>query len=220
MQPSQNVAVLTSQNEDQEDNKALIELWRWIDRKHALFSLIVCSTYTAVVSIDARPLLSVPTLHTNYYDFSVQGVLGIWEGFPSSSALSLATTVTTSLSSTPAARTNSDLLDPLNSLNALHDFQPISRPRSGRGRDRGLRADRQIDFNAAIVALCQYRDEDLDMTGDNGAWVPATSTKKAIQRKLALMVCKWSLKDGDIASQITRRVLLAGLCAALCSCWS
>jgi len=150
----------------------------------------ICLTLLFVsifVYAGARQLLIGPVSRYNGYDFSNQGVLGIWEGFPSSVS-------NLSLSQDPSPAPRGLLLEPISTPEAA---QAMSRSRSRRGRPR---QDIISEFATAILMLCVSRGQ--DMTSERGAWKPRVSTAKLIQRRFALQLCGWNLKDDELNATI------------------
>ncbi|KAK7061340.1 zinc-ribbon-16 domain-containing protein [Favolaschia claudopus] len=143
----------------------LSDLWLWIN--------------------NAQDFLCVPTPRLHGYDFSHQGIMGIWEGFPpvvapgDSQALPEAGAV---------APTHRDLLG----------------IRDGRSRSRSRRSHSPADdlhgnFHAALTALT-LRSGDRTST-----WkFHSVTSNKFLQRQVALQLCGWSLKEEDLWNNIKR----------------
>ena len=140
---------------------------------------------------DSRDIFFVPTPRLHGYDFSYQGLLGIWHGFqPSPQQLPAPT-------STPPVT----VLD-------LPPSAPHGTPAGRRGyrqpppKRRALSPSDEIhgDFHAAIVALSSRQ------RGDPPSWRPTVPTHKLEQRQFALQLCGWSLKDEDLYGAIKRSI--------------
>ena len=131
-------------------------------------------------------MLDGPVVRLNGYDFANQGIHGIWEGFPPS-------VYDTAPSSSPQA---GPLLDPL----VVEGVQSISRTQSRRGKHR---ADTPSDFAAALLLLSAYRKTDAGAL-ESTDWKPTVSTAKLAQRRFALQLCGWSLKNEDISVVINQ----------------
>ncbi|KZP05522.1 hypothetical protein FIBSPDRAFT_765742 [Athelia psychrophila] len=147
--------------DDPFEDTTLSELWAWI--KHS------------------RELLLVPTPRLHGYDFSYQGLLGIWEGFQAQSH-ELATAAPT----------------PRNGLLELPPATP-----GGIGAALGRHAlspsdDIHGDFHAAILALCARKGI------ERAAWKPPVHSQKVEQRQFALQLCGWSLRDEDLQNAIKK----------------
>ncbi|KAL4248763.1 WD repeat mio family protein [Abortiporus biennis] len=156
---------------------ALSELWLWIHH--------------------AQRLLSIPTAVLEGYNFSYQGVFGIWEGFRQ---------MPSHVSANPTPR--------ITHRSLLLDQQPVlgnyeHRARSGSRHDSLSRHDSyrrsrppveqtQDDFVSAIVTLNARRDS------GKANWRPSAPTAKLAQRQLALHLCGWSLAEDDLASAIRK----------------
>jgi hypothetical protein len=135
-------------------------------------------------------MLEGPATRLNGYNFANQGIQGIWEGFPSSV---FDTAPSSSLQAGP-------LLDPL----VVEGVQSISRTQSRRGKHR---ADTPSDFAAALLLLSEYHKTDAAAL-ESADWKPTVSTTKLTQRRFALQLCGWSLKNEDISAVINQYVLL------------
>lgn len=165
--PSHNVAVLKETKEGSNDG-ALVEMWSWVDY--------------------ARRRLEGPAVHLDGYNFSNQGIRGIWDGFPSS--------IQTAAPSSPPGAVPAPLLDPL----IVEGIQSISRTQSRRAKHR---ADLPSDFAAALLLLSAYHQANADPL-DSADWKPTIPTAKLIQRRFALQLCGWSLKNEDISAVINK----------------
>lgn len=129
----------------------------------------------------------MPTPRLHGYDFSYQGLIGIWEGFqPSSQELS-----------TPAPT-------PRSGLSELPPSTPgsIAAALGGYSKRRALSPSDEIhgDYHAAILVLCSRKGI------ERPAWKPLVSTQKTEQRQFALHLCGWSLKDEDLHGAIKKYV--------------
>ncbi|KAJ7667588.1 hypothetical protein DFH06DRAFT_1182943 [Mycena polygramma] len=156
--PYHNTAV--TRDDDGPVPQMLSDLWSWIN--------------------NAQDFLCVPTPRLHGYDFSHQGILGIWEGFPPLS--------TTGETSDPAPPPHRDLLDILD----------------GRSRSRSRRSHSPADdlhgnFHAALNALA------LRSGDKSSAWkFPSVSSSKILQRQVALQLCGWSLREEDLLNNVKR----------------
>lgn len=141
-------------------------------------------------------MLSVHSSLLEGYDFSYQGILGIWEGFrPSHPQISAP-------HPTPRLPQRSLLLD--TAQNTLSNL--ITESQQGRSRSR--QADRRktqtlIDspseeFSSVVAALLAENDP------ERTPWRPAVPTNKPAQRRLALDLCGWSLAEEDLAAAVKR----------------
>ncbi|KAI0032699.1 hypothetical protein K488DRAFT_49368 [Vararia minispora EC-137] len=153
-------------NEKDADNENLCAVWTWMDQ--------------------TRKLLAVPLVRSNGFDFSNQGLLGIWESFPSSSA---------ALTSPPS------LSSPAHRPMALEESTGLglARPRSKRGRHR---SEISTEFNAALLALGAYHGLTI---GSEPGWKPGVRTGRLLQRRFALELCGWSVKEEEFDAVVTRR---------------
>jgi WD repeat-containing protein mio len=146
--------------------------------------------------LDARNLLSVHSSLLDGYNFSYQGILGIWEGFrPSRPEISAP-------HPTPRLPQRSLLLEPpqtqLSSL--LSDAQHLrSRSRQPENRNRSFtEGPSSEEFSNVVATLLAENDP------ERTAWKPAVSTTKPEQRRLALDLCGWSLAEEDLNSAVKR----------------
>jgi len=176
------VAILKEAKEE-ENGRALVEMWSWFDRTcefgiswHPLHRILT----------DARQMLEGPAIRLNGYNFANQGIQGIWEGF-------LPSITDTAPSSSPQA---GPLLDPL----VVEGVQSISRSQSRRGKPR---ADMPSDFAAALLLLSAYHKTDTAAL-ESADWKPTVSTAMLTQRRFALQLCGWSLKNEDISAVINQ----------------
>jgi hypothetical protein len=148
--------------------------------------------------IDSRELLFVPTPRLHGYDFSYQGLLGIWLGFRPSPQHQASHTSTPRIAavdlppSTPGTRATG--------LEG-HSSHPKRRALSPSDDIHG-------DFHAAIVTLSSRK-------GVGASWQPTISTHKLEQRQFALQLCGWSLKEEDLYNAIKRSIFPSPLLHAL-----
>ncbi|THH17490.1 hypothetical protein EW146_g3338 [Bondarzewia mesenterica] len=160
--PGNNATLL---RDEDEDTKPLLGMWEWFNH--------------------ARQLLGGPSSRFNGYDFSNQGLLGIWEGF---SRTSLNAAVQ------PSPRLRDNTLD----LPPQPDQGKVSRSRSRRGKHR---PDVHSAFSEAVLVLCAYHGLDIL---ERDAWKPAVVTNKIEQRRFALHLCGLSLKEDDMMESINK----------------
>ena len=127
-----------------------------------------------MVFTDSQEVLCVPTPRLYGYDFSYQGLLGIWEGFNPSTA-------TTSMQhfgeSTPIPGQRSLLLDLPHRSHSPDDFFG--------------------SWSAALHSLAARRK-------DHSSWKPTLSTDKLVQRQIALQVCGWSVREEEISASVKK----------------
>ncbi|KAG8714755.1 hypothetical protein FRC08_011476, partial [Ceratobasidium sp. 394] len=164
--------------ETQPDMISLIDAWRWLDV--------------------SRDILAVgASSRINGIEFNYQGVLGIWDGFASFSALPA-----------PVQHSHSHISDspaysPL--LSVASPQVGISRPPSQRGGKRGDRhkSPQRDGYDAAVGVLNMRRDSVADSgngAGENGASFAALGSDakerkrfgRLGRRRLALALCKSS----------------------------
>ncbi|KAJ6543876.1 hypothetical protein B0H19DRAFT_289302 [Mycena capillaripes] len=143
----------------------LSDLWLWIN--------------------NAQDFLCVPTPRLHGYDFSHQGIMGIWEGFPPL-----------------AAAGDTQIADPAPVGPPVH--RDLLDVRDGRSRSRSRRSHSPADdlhgnFHAALTALA------LRSGDKSSAWkFPSVSSSKILQRQVALQLCGWSLKEEDLWNNVKR----------------
>ena len=172
--------------------RTLSDLWAWIDRK--LFfkknSLIaVGHGFT-----DSQEVLCVPTPRLYGYDFSYQGLLGIWEGFNPSSVRA---PIQNFSESTPTHGQRSLLLDL--PVGQVHHSRAGS---TGSGGHSSRRSHSPTDdffgsWSAALHSLAARRK-------DHSSWKPTVSTDKLVQRQIALQVCGWSVREEELSAAVKR----------------
>ncbi|KAG2039713.1 hypothetical protein BDR03DRAFT_1036078 [Suillus americanus] len=161
--------------EDPCPNTTLSELWDWIHHSREL----VCS----------------PTSRLHGYEFSNQGLFGLWEGFaplpqvPESNAPSFS--ILDGLLTIPQISPRDSSLSPLSTPAVL---DPLTRTRQ-------LPDDLAYgDFTAAVAALCARRT-----SGSGRPWrPPVRSTEKLEQRQFALYLCGWSIGEEEMNHEIRR----------------
>ncbi len=176
-------------------------MWRFLRRTQTTRRLLKCGLGSIVsppwgttealiyrLFLDARRRLGGPAVHLNGYNFSNQGLLGIWDGFSSS--------FPPVVPSSPPRAVPDPLLDPL----IVDGVQSISRTQSRRGKQR---AEVPSDFAAALLLLSAYNQANSDPL-DSADWKPTIPTSKLIQRRFALQLCGWSLKNEDISAVINK----------------
>ncbi|EGO25930.1 hypothetical protein SERLADRAFT_415303 [Serpula lacrymans var. lacrymans S7.9] len=160
----------TVTREDSLMDATLSDLWAWMNH--------------------SRDILSTPTSRLHGYEFSHQGLLGIWEGFPPvpQHQVSVSAPTFTSFHTSPSRlgleNSQSSLLSVLTGLSEKQTY--------------GSEIVVQSDFQSAIADLCTRRE--IDKT----SWKPTVSTNKLEQRQLALQLCGWSLREEDLALAIKR----------------
>ncbi|KAJ6516352.1 hypothetical protein C8R45DRAFT_241220 [Mycena sanguinolenta] len=147
----------------------LSDLWLWIN--------------------NAQDFLCVPTPRLHGYDFSHQGIMGIWEGFPPLAA--------------PTPHAEPQMLPEAGPVGP-----PVNRDlmelRIGRSRSRSRRSESPADdlhgnFQAALRALV------LRGGDKTSAWkFHSVSSNKILQRQVALHLCGWSLKEEDMWNNIKK----------------
>ncbi|KAG2016457.1 hypothetical protein CC2G_009625 [Coprinopsis cinerea AmutBmut pab1-1] len=146
--------------------QCLSEVWAWVHH--------------------SRDLLCNPTPRLHGYDFSYQGLLGLWEGFQP-----VAPPNAHSVDDTPIATQR--LLDVPGSGHSAAGFERQASRRSHSPAD-----DLYGNWNAAISALMERRGS------ERSAWKPSLPTTKLHQRQLALQLCGWSLRDEELKAAVRR----------------
>lgn len=144
-------------------------------------------------ALDSQRLLSVSPTLLDGYNFSYQGILGIWEGFPPSQSRMTVPH--------PTPRMRSLLLDmPQTSISNLIADAKQSRSRSRQPETRHTRPvdANQEEFTYVVSTLLNENDR------DRSTWKPGVATSKLGQRQLALDLCGWSLAEEDLATAVKR----------------
>lgn len=112
------------------------------------------------------------------FDFSYEGLLGIWEGIQPLPDIDLASPV------------HRDALDVPNDPNDQYGSRRAQSP-----------ADNLYgNFHEAIKALA------IRTGANKSAWKPPVSTSKLLQRQIALQLCGWSLREEDMTNIIKKYV--------------
>lgn len=181
---------ITASSTDSSDSSGqdLSEVWAWIYRK-CLFTFSRIVSFKLVLHLpDSRELLCSPTPRIHGYDFSYQGLIGIWEGFqPCSPPHSNPTSV----DDTPTVVNRSLLLDIPGSATS-HERQGSSR------RSHSPADDLHGNWAAALTTIAERRGVDRSL------WKPPVPTTKLVQRQVALQLCGWSLKDEELKTAVKR----------------
>ncbi|KAL4078226.1 hypothetical protein V8B97DRAFT_1865454 [Scleroderma yunnanense] len=158
--------------DDSSSPNGLSELWAWIQH--------------------SRELLCTPTPRLNGYDFSNQGLQGIWVGFPSlprpsenKSSVSLPVELlSASFSTTATGSDPSGTPSPTSFPGLLKTFSECS--------DDGT----QGNFDVAVEHLLSRKDPgQLTLS-------PSLHTDKMKQRQCAIQLCGWNSRDEDLSTAI------------------
>jgi hypothetical protein len=123
----------------------------------------------------------MPSSRIHGYDFSYQGLHGIWDGFrPVTHAVESEHTPRIVYLELPPSEGN----------------KPRSRSRHKGHRSHSPADELHGDFQAAIAAIGSRKGV------DPLRWRPLVSTNKLIQRQVALQLCGWSLKEEELNNTI------------------
>lgn len=139
----------------------------------------------------------MPTPRLHGYDFSYQGLLGIWEGFNPSSA-----PVQQFSEDTPVLGQRSLLLDL--PISQVHHARAGSAGSGGNERQLSQRShsppadDLLGSWSAALHTLATR------CGADRSNWKPTVPTNKLVQRQVALQVCGWSMKEEELTAMVQR----------------
>ncbi|KAH7916597.1 hypothetical protein BJ138DRAFT_1201984 [Hygrophoropsis aurantiaca] len=148
---------------------ALSDLWAWIN-----YSQEFCA----------------PTPRLHGYDFSHQGLLGIWDGFPPISQASDTGSAVNSLTEISASQTFT-----FESTQSTLSSAVLSNPTRSNGSSEDASHG---DFRAAILHIISRQG------AERLAWKPSAHTNKLERRQFALQLCGWSLKEEDLNVAIKR----------------
>lgn len=152
---------------------------------------VVCRTdrcsYECLITsfLDSREIACVPTARIHGYDFSNQGLMGVWEGFqalPQSSEPRDSASVLSDIHLAPPAFDSSASTSLGVPPAFSQSFEDLS----------------YGDFNAAIMAILSRQGV------EKTSWSPALRTNKSAQRELALQLCGWYLR-GDALSDAIKK---------------
>lgn len=139
----------------------------------------------------------MPTPRLYGYDFSYQGLLGIWEGFnPSSVPVHLQPFS----EGTPIPGQRSLLLDL--PVGQVHHSRAGSTGSGGHDSHSSHRSHSPADdlfgsWSAALHSLAARRR-------DHSSWKPTVPTDKLVQRQIALQVCGWSVREEELSAAVKR----------------
>lgn len=142
---------------------------------------------------DSRELVCSPTSRLHGYEFSNQGLLGLWEGFaplpqvPETQSFGvldgiLTIPTTSSVDASLSPLSTSAVLDPLTRMRQLPDDFAYG------------------DFTSAVAALCARR------TGSERPWRAHVRTNKLEQRQFALYLCEWGIGEEELNHTIRKQV--------------
>ena len=165
-----------------------------------MFAFIEWTNLLIVWLPDSQRLTTSPSPVIEGYNFSYQGLSGIWEGFkpvrtsPPSGQPTPRLPMRSALFDGPAA---SPLLAPLSLEVPLHRS---SSRHTGRKRNQIPASNLPEDYLTAIEEL----NARSGIPDSNGAWKPSVSTGRLSQRRFALKLCGWSLAPDDLAGAIRR----------------
>ena len=140
----------------------------------------------------------MPTPRLYGYDFSYQGLLGIWEGFNPSS---VPMPIQHFGENTPIPGQRSLLLDiPVGQVH--HSHTGSSTGSGGHESHSARRSHSPADdlfgsWSAALHSLAARRK-------DHSSWKPTVPTEKLVQRQIALQVCGWSMREEEISASVKR----------------
>ena len=150
----------------------------------------------------------MPTPRLYGYDFSYQGLLGIWEGFNPSSAPVHMQQVS---EDTPIPSQRSLLLDlPVGQVHhALAGGTGSgSHENHSSHRSHSPADDFFGSWSAALHSLSARRR-------DHSSWKPTVPTDKLIQRQIALQVCGWSVREEELSASVKKLFFLSFFVANL-----
>lgn len=168
----------------------LSELWAWIQ----CMCCGLCLERYINPCPDSREFFCNPTPRLSGYDFSNQGIQGIWDGFsslprPSENKSSVSLPVellSTSLSTTATGSDPSGVPSPTSFPGMLRTLSETS--------DEGSYGN----FDAAVDHLLSRKDPGrLSLS-------PSLHTDKRKQRQCAIHLCGWSSRDEDLSTAIEK----------------
>ena len=143
----------------------------------------------------------MPTSRLYGYDFSYQGLLGIWEGFNPSSA---SVHMQHFSEGTPIPGQRSLLLDlPVGQVQHSRAGSTGSGGHESQKNASSHRSHSPADdllfgsWSAALHSLAARRR-------DHSSWKPTVPTDKLVQRQIALQVCGWSVREEELSAAVKR----------------
>ena len=136
----------------------------------------------------------MPTPRLFGYDFSYQGLLGIWEGFNPSVPMQHVS------EDTPIPGQRSLLLDL--PVGQAHHSRVGSNGTGSHESHSSHRSQSPADdlfgsWSAALHSLAARRR-------DHSSWKPTVPTDKLMQRQIALQVCGWSVREEELSAVVKR----------------
>lgn len=136
--------------------------------------------------LDSREIVCIPTSRIHGYDFSNQGLMGMWEGFqalPQSAEPRDSVSLPTDFHLAPPALDSSSASTSLSLPSTFsQSFEDLS----------------YGDFNAAITAIVSRHGIEKTF------WSPGLRTNKSAQRELALQLCGWYLGGDELSDAIKK----------------
>ena len=177
-------------------------MWLWINCERSAENPGSSNTQSTT---DSKQILEPSKPRLSPYDFSGQGVLGIWDGgpqvptprraadsIPPSPVGGLKSIADHVKSASTDGRSNSKSRDLAPSSRRgsrlLLDTHPLSTSSSVQ----------EDDYSAALNALC------LKAGDTGGRWKPGTPTSKMAQRRMCLQLVGWSLREEELNHAITK----------------
>lgn len=148
------------------------------------------------MNADSQEFLCSPTPRLHGYDFSYQGIMGIWEGaIPMYSRPE-----SEEVDETSATFQQSLLLEPTPVGRSIH---------SSFSKTLDSITDRYLpSVNPPAEDLDDWQDALTELTArigpDRPPWKSSTSISKPLQRQLALQLCGWSMREEDLLATIKR----------------
>ena len=154
---------------------------------------------------DSKQILEPSKSKLSPYDFTGQGVLGIWEGgspaftprrsadsIPASPKVGVKSIVDHVKSASGDGRSSSKSRDLVSSSRRGSRLllDTIALPSSS--------AVQEDDYSGALNALC------LKAGDTGGRWKPGTPTSKIAQRRMCLQLVGWSLREEELNHAITK----------------
>ncbi len=198
--------VLVTQNREPAKgaSQALPEIWAWL---HRMLLGFIFRHHCLTTHTDSQETLCLPTPRLHGYDFSYQGLLGIWEGFapvPISHQPQVFVEETMQRSLLLEIGTQpSHIHTHSHSASTGSTSSTITTASSGISSLIGRRSHSPVDelqgnWSAALTVLTARRGT------DRTTWKPTVPTSKLLQRRIALQLVGWCLREDELAAAIKR----------------
>ena len=146
----------------------------------------VCANLTA--GPDSKHLLTFGSAKIHGFDFSYQGVLGIWNGLEVTSSQEVVSLLEGLDLASPSESSSSTLVG----VEPILDAGPSIRSHFASRRNRKAGDGFHGNYSAALNML------NSRSYLDKSTWKPTIHTDKTQQRRLALALCNWKVGEDEL----------------------